>query len=95
MTITSLFWFQPVKPEANKEKSMEEATTVIICENWPYCVHKTLSSGIPDVEAKKNLNEDLAEGTNAPIGDESSIPLKMSENTKDFKITTGKCIFTI
>merc|ERR1712198_388581 len=79
---------EKVKPGANKEKSMKEATTVIICENWPYCAPKTLSSGIPVVEAKKNLNEDLAEGTNAPIGDDSSIPLKMSENTKDFKITT-------
>merc|ERR1712136_601637 len=34
------------------------------------------------------MNEDLAEGTNAPIGDDSSIPLKVSENIEDFKITT-------
>ena len=80
LTITSLFWFQSVKPEANKENNMEEATTLIIN------VDKKLSSG---------MNEDLAEGTNAPIGDDSSIPLKVSENIEDFKITTGKFIFTI
>merc|ERR1712198_573176 len=55
------------------KNNMEEATTLIIN------VDKKLSSG---------MNEDLAEGTNAPIGDDSSIPLKVSENIEDFKITT-------
>merc|ERR1712198_682292 len=55
------------------KNNMEEATTLIIN------VDKKLSSG---------MNEDLAEGTNDPIGDDSSISLKMSENIEDFKITT-------
>ena len=72
---------------------MEEATTVITN------VHKTLSSGIPILEAKKNLTEDLAEGTDAPIGDNSAIPsntrkvIYLPQRKEDLKITTGKSIF--
>ena len=81
---------------------MEEATTVITN------VHKTLSSGIPFVEAKKNLTDDLAEGTDAPIGDNSAIPSNipkicewpfhkchLPQKLEDLKITTGTSIFTI
>lgn len=58
-------------------------------------VHKTLSSGIPLAEARKNLTENLAEGTDAPIGDNSSIPSNMSRKVEDLKATTGKSVFTI
>ena len=76
LNITSLFRLQ------TGTNNMEDAATVIPKE------HKTLSSGIPLLEATMNLSEDLAEGTNAPI------PSKISEKLEDLKATTGKSLFT-
>ena len=67
---------------------MEEALTVI-----PN-VHKKLSSGVPFVEAKKNLTDDLAEGTDAPMADNSSIPSNMLKEQEDLQTTSGKSVFS-
>jgi len=42
------------------------------------------------IEAKKNLTKDLAEGTDAPIADNGSIPSALSKKVEDLKTTSVK-----